>query len=59
MAEWTVHMQITGRFIVTVEADSEEAANDAAIDIYSDADFGELSNVDAQIVRTEKEGGNS
>lgn len=53
-----VNMKIEGRFIAEVEANTTEEAIEKSIDNYYEANFGELTDIDRDIVSVEDENGN-
>lgn len=56
----TVKMRVTGRFYCSVEVDDakdEDAIREAAEALFSDADFGQLSDIDGEAICFEDEDG--
>lgn len=47
--EYEVTLSVSGFYHVTVHAESEEEARQIACNEWSNADFGELENIDADI----------
>lgn len=52
-----VTMKISGRFVVEVEADSIEEAKQEAGYRFSEADFGELEDIDGEPISVEDQEG--
>ena len=48
-------MRVVGYYVVDVEADSAEAAKEKAEIAFSEADFGELQNIDGEVSSYEDE----
>ena len=55
MAKYKVTMKVEGYFKVEVEAENVEQARQNASDAFYDADFGELKDIDANIVNVKDE----
>lgn len=55
--EYIVTMAVTGRYIVKVEANDLDEARKFAEEEFSDADFGELSEIDGYAFCAEDENG--
>lgn len=53
-----VNMRIEGCFIAEVEANTPEEAIEKSIDNYYEANFGELTDIDRDVVSVEDENGN-
>lgn len=53
--KYTVSMRVVGYYVVDVEADSAEAAKEKAEIAFSEADFGELQNIDGEVSSYEDE----
>ena len=49
MKEYTFNILTTGYLEVTVDANSEEEAKKKALEIWTEADFGELEDADCEI----------
>lgn len=56
MAEFTICMRVDGRYTCTVDADDPTEAIKKATRLWSDADFGELEDIDANTVWYETNG---
>ena len=48
--EYEVGLRVEGRYYTKVKASSFEEARELAIDNYSDADFGELEDIDCDVI---------
>lgn len=55
MDKYKVTMKVEGYFEVDVEAENVEQARRSASDAFYGADFGELKDIDANIVSVENE----
>lgn len=53
-----VNMKIEGRFLAEVEADNPREAIEKSINNFYDADFGQLTDIERDIVNVEDEVGN-
>lgn len=49
MKDFKVCISVTGRFVVTVSAETIEKAKEIAEHMFSEADFGELKDVDGDV----------
>ena len=58
MSKLYVTMKVEGRFIVEVDTNDVQKAKELASEIYSDANFGELSDIDAETINVQDENGN-
>ena len=58
MPKYWVTLRVDGRYTSMVEASSIEEAKEKAINNYTEADFGELETIDAEICTMEDEKGN-
>ena len=52
---YTVELRVTGYYERTVTANSLEEAKLKVLDKYNEADFGDLTNIDADIVYATKD----
>ena len=56
--EYTVTLNVEGRFVVTTRAKSIRKAKEAAVSKYMDADFGPLQDINSKCIIVEDENGN-
>ena len=56
--KYFVKMRVDARFIAEVDTDSIEEAKEKAEKAFSDADFGEASDIDGKVVAIEDNDGN-
>lgn len=56
--EFTVTLEVGGRFVVTTRAKNIRKAKEAAVSKYMDADFGPLQDINSKCIIVEDENGN-
>lgn len=55
--KYYVGIAVDGRVYVEVEANNFKEAKEKAIDIFADMDFGQLEDIEAEVVNAEDENG--
>ena len=57
MKNYTIELSVSGFYETVITANSLEEAKHKALDQYNEADFGELTNIDADIIYAEENKG--
>ena len=55
MSQKYATLKVTGRFVVEVDTDNIEEVKRLTSEAFCDADFGELSDIDAVLIRIQNE----
>ena len=55
--KYVVGIAVDGRVYIEVEANNFNEATEKAIDIFEEMDFGQLENIEAEVINAEDENG--